>query len=168
MKRYIEILAKFYQDKYEVQCAIVRPVPYYGRFDNFELGSCHVIPALIRKAVDRQNPFEVWGSGYESRDFLHVSDVARGCLLALDRGIGKGAINLGSGTSVRINELAAEILRLAGHRPETVFNASRPSTIRSRTMSVDKARQLLGFRQSVSMTDGLKDTIDWYRGYSGA
>lgn len=163
MKRYIERLAEFYSDNYGLNLAIVRPVPFYGRHDNFNPETCHVIPALIKKAVEQQNPYEVWGSGWEERDFLHVKDVARGCMLAIEKGIDVGPINLASGTTIKINALADEILSLADYHAEMIMNTDRPTTIRSRTVSNEKAIDVLGFRPSISLTDGLKDTIEWYR-----
>lgn len=162
MKRYVESLAQFYHDKYGMQIAIVRPVPFYGPHDNFDFETCHVIPALIRKAVEKQTPFEVWGTGKEIRDFLHVEDVARGCLLALERSPECEALNLGSGRSVSVKELAQLITRLAGHEAPLTFNDSRPSTIPIRLVDVSKARASIGFEAAVSLEDGLAKTIRWF------
>lgn len=163
MKRYIEVLAKFYHDKYGLGVAIVRPVPYFGRNDNFDLASCHVIPALIRKAVEGYDPYEVWGTGDEVRDFLHVTDVARGSLLALERQPDCDALNLGSGSSMTIGKLAETILRLSGCTSKIVFNASKPSTIPIRVVDVEKSRMKIGFQASMSMEQGLSDTMEWFR-----
>jgi nucleoside-diphosphate-sugar epimerase len=64
--------------------AVVRPGALYGPRDNFDLASSHVVPSLIRRALEGESPFQVWGSGEDIRDFLHVGDFARGCLLALE------------------------------------------------------------------------------------
>ena len=162
MKRYMEHLAHFYRDKYGMQIAIVRPVPFYGRHDNFDFETCHVIPALIRKAVEKHVPFEVWGSGNDVRDFLHVSDVARGCLLAASRYAVCDGVNLGCGCGVSIRQLAETITRLAGHREPLAFEASKPSTIPTRLVDVQKAQRTIGFVPAVSLEEGLADAIQWF------
>jgi len=162
MKRYVETLAKFYCDQYGMKIAIARPVPFYGRYDNFDFETCHVIPALIRKAVEKQDPFEVWGTGNDVRDFLHVKDVARGCLLALEKYPEFSGLNLGSGTSVSIRQLAETITNLAEHNVPLMFAASKPSTIPVRVVDVSKAREKADFQAEVSLEEGLLDTIQWF------
>jgi GDP-L-fucose synthase len=163
MKRYVERLARFYHDKYGMRFAIVRPVPFFGPHDNFDFATCHVIPSLIRKAVEKQNPFEVWGGGRDVRDFLHVDDVARGCLLALERYAETDAVNLGSGRAVTIAELAGIIARAAGHDAPPLFDPTKPSTIPIRIVDTGKASERLGFAPARSLEDGLADAIAWFR-----
>jgi len=162
MKRYLETLAKFYHDQYGMDIAIVRPVPFYGPYDNFDFETCHVIPSLIRKAVEKQDPFEVWGTGKDIRDFLHVKDVARGCLLALEKYPDYSGINLGSGRSVSIAELAEKILKLSGHDISLTLAPSKPSTIPVRLVDVSKAKEKLGFVSEIDLESGLSDTISWF------
>lgn len=162
MKRYVEKLAQFYHDKYGMKIAVVRPVPFYGRHDNFDFETCHVIPSLIRKAVEKQDPFEVWGTGDDVRDFLHVKDVARGCLLTLERYPKCDGINLGSGCSVSIKQLAEAVTRLAGCQSSMVFERSKPTTIPVRVVDVTKAREQVGFTAEITLEEGLSDTIQWF------
>jgi len=162
MKRYVEKLAQFYHDQYDMSIAIVRPVPFYGRYDNFDFETCHVIPALIRKAVEKQDPFEVWGTGNDIRDFLHVKDVARGCLLALERYPECDGLNLGSGEGVSIAQIAQTITSLAEHNAPIVFAASKPSTIPFRLVDINKAQEKIGFKAEISLEEGLLDTIGWF------
>ncbi|MDT7041672.1 NAD(P)-dependent oxidoreductase [Candidatus Nitronereus thalassa] len=163
MKRYVESLAKFYCEKYGMKISVVRPVPFYGRFDNFDFETCHVIPALIRKAVEQQDPFEIWSNGKEIRDFLHVSDVARGCLLALERYPHWEGVNLGSGASVSIQQLAETILQLSGCRSRIMFDPTKPTTIPIRVVDTNKALEKLGFKAAVGLEEGLTDTINWFK-----
>ena len=102
MRRFFEILGEFVSSKSEMKVAIVRPTAIYGRWDNFDPRSGHVIPALIRRAVDRENPFVVWGRGDEVRDFLHVSDLAKGSLLALEKLANCDPVNIGYGQAMTI------------------------------------------------------------------
>lgn len=163
MKRYIESLAKFYCEKYGMKISVVRPVPFYGCYDNFDFETCHVIPALIRKAVEQQDPFEVWSNGKEVRDFLHVRDVARGCLLALEHYPQWDGVNLGSGSSVSIQQLAETIIKLAGCLSKIVFDPTKPTTIPIRVVDTHKALEKIGFKAEVGLEQGLADTINWFK-----
>jgi GDP-L-fucose synthase len=143
--------------------ALVRPTAVYGRWDEFDPRTSHVIPALIRRAVAKENPFEVWGTGDEVRDFLHVTDMVRGSLLLLANHAVCDPVNIGYGRTVRVREVVDIILRAAGHRgARVVFDASKPTAIPVRSVDTTKARQLLGFEPSVSLEDGLADTVRWY------
>jgi len=163
MRRYFERLGEFVASSSDLQISIIRPTAVYGQYDNFDPLTSHVIPALIRKAVERQTPYEVWGSGEEARDFLHVSDLARGCLLMLEKNPACDPVNIGYGQAVKIKDIVHMILKAAGHNQvEVIFNQSKPTTIPVRAVNTDKARTLLGFEPQVSLEDGLRDTLYWY------
>ena len=163
VKRFSELMAKFCHDDYGLRVAIVRPSNAYGRYDDFNFGTSHVIPALIRRAVERQDPYVVWGDGEEVRDVIHASDLARGLLLALEKySIGE-PINVGTGSEVKVKEMVPMILRLSGYRNANVqFDRSKPTMIPIRRLDVTKSREKLGFVPRVGLEEGLKDTIDWY------
>jgi GDP-L-fucose synthase len=164
MRRYVEKLSEFVSRKSSVQMAIVRPTAVYGRYDNFAPATSHFVPALVRRAVERADPFEVWGTGDETRDLLHVTDLARGCLLALEKHACGEAINIGFGTPVSVGDVVRTVLDAADYSGANVtFNPGRPGTIRSRIVDCTKARQVLGFHPSVSLEDGIRDTVRWYR-----
>ena len=163
-KRYIEKFSEFVASKSDMKISIVRPTAVYGRLDNFDLKSCHVIPALIRKAVERQDPYEVWGSGEEVRDFVHVSDLARGSLLMLEKYAKADPVNIGYGKSATIKEAAEIILKAADYKDANlIFDRSKPSTIPFRAVETSKAKRLLGFESTVSLEEGLSDTVKWYK-----
>jgi GDP-L-fucose synthase len=163
MRRYFERLGEFVSSQSATRVAIVRPTAVYGRHDDFDPATSHFVAALVRRAVERARPFEVWGTGDETRDLLHVSDLARGCLLALEKLAAADPVNIGYGTSVSVREVVRIILDAAGYADaEVVFNPARPATIASRVVDCTKARKRLGFTPSVSVEDGLRDTVRWY------
>lgn len=163
MRRYLERLAEFVASKSPVKIAIVRPSAVYGPGDNFDPATSHVIPALIRRAVEKEDPYEVWGTGDEIRDFLHVADLARGCLLMLEKYAAADPVNIGYGQAVRIREIVQAILRSAGHDgARVVFQSSKPTTIPVRMVDTTKAKQLLKFEPEISFEQGLADTVRWY------
>jgi GDP-L-fucose synthase len=160
MRRYTERLCEFAASRSQMKIALVRPTAVYGRRDT----SAHVIPSLVRRALERQSPFVVWGTGDEVRDFLHVSDLARGCLLLLEKHAECDPVNIGYGSAVTIRQTVSAILRAAGHeQAEIVFDATKPGTIPFRMVDTSKARRLLGFEPKILLEEGLADTVKWFQ-----
>ena len=142
MRRYLEKLGEFVAEKSGMQIALVRPTAVYGRHDNFDPAASHVIPALIRRAVEREYPYVVWGTGNEVRDFLHVTDLARGCLLMLEKYASCDPVNLGSARDITIRELVYLILSAAEHEnAKVIFDATKPVTIPFRMVDTTKAKK---------------------------
>jgi GDP-L-fucose synthase len=163
MRRYFEHLAEFVASRSGVKVALVRPTAVYGPHDNFDPVTSHVVAALVRRAVAKLDPFEVWGTGDEVRDFLHVEDFARGCLLTMEKHAACDPINIGYGTPVTIRRVVEIILAAAGHGNADVrFDASKPTTIPVRLVDTSKARRLLGFEPRISIESGLTDLVRWY------
>lgn len=168
MKRYFEKLAEFYYRRYGLKVILVRPTNVYGPYDKFEFETSHVLPALIRRAIEKQDPFEVWGDGSAVRDFIYVADMVDALLAGLEHLVGCDSVNIGSGQAVTIKESVEMILSLTGHtNAEVVYDATKPSTIPMRLVDLSKARTLLGFQPKVSFEEGLKRTINWYRECKG-
>lgn len=164
MRRYMERMAEFVHERSDTKVVLTRPTATYGRFDDFHPVTSHVIPALIRKAVERMDPYEVWGTGDEVRDFLHVRDLARGCLLATEKYADCEPINIGYGATTTVRDVVEAILKAADYADaDLVFNADRPTTIPKRMVDISKARNILGFEPRMSLEEGLRDTVKWYR-----
>jgi len=163
MRRYLERLAEFVVSQSSMRIAIVRPSAVYGRYENFDPATSHVIPGLIRRAVNKDNPYVVWGTGDEVRDFLHITDFARGSLLMLEKYAEGDAVNIGYGEVVTIKDIVQMVLKAAGHdSAQVVFDFTKPTTIRFRMVDISKAERLLGFKPRVDLEDGIRDTVEWY------
>lgn len=162
MRRYFEHLAEFVASRSKLKVALVRPTAVYGPHDNFAPATSHVIPALVRKAVEKLTPFEVWGTGDEMRDFLHVDDFARGCLLAIEKHAACDPINIGYGSAITIRQVVETILKAAAHDVPVCFNASKPTTIPVRLVDTSKAKRLLSFEPRIPIEMGLSDLVRWY------
>jgi len=161
-KRIGELQVEAYNIQYGWdQISIVRPANVYGPYDNFDLDNAMVIPTLIRRVIYGEDPIRVWGNGRSERDFIHAEDVARGMLLAAERGAGQ-AINLGSGVGVSIRDLVELILRTVEHRPEIVWDTSKPSGDRKRILDISRARSI-GFEPSIPLEKGLREVVEWYK-----
>jgi len=163
-KRMGEMQCQLYAEQYGIRIAIVRPTNAYGPGDNFDLNSSHVIPALIRKAVEKQDPYVVWGDGTSKREFIYSADVARGMILALEKYPVADPVNLGSGQEISIADLTQLILKLSEHNPSQVlFDETKPIGQTRRICDTHKANKLLDFSAQVLLSTGLRNTIDWYK-----
>ncbi|HVZ12545.1 MAG TPA: NAD(P)-dependent oxidoreductase [Patescibacteria group bacterium] len=162
-KRMGELQAESYRIEYGWEnISIVRPANVYGAYDNFDPENAMVIPSLIHRALSGENPLTVWGDGTPIRDIIHSKDVARGMMLAIERGI-HVPVNLGSGTGVTIKQIAETIAHLVPGGPiKIVWDKSKPMGDKKRLMDTKRAKKLLGFEANISLEEGIKETIDWY------
>ena len=164
MRRYLERMSEFVVQKSKMKIALVRPTAVYGPWDNFDPVTSHVVPALIRKALERLTPYEVWGTGDEVRDFVYVTDMVHGSLLCLEKYATGDAVNLGYGKSFTVKDVVRIVLKAAGHdKVEVRFDASKPTTIPFRMVDTTKAREKLGFEPQVTLEQGLTNTLNWYK-----
>jgi len=161
-KRMGELQAEAYRIEHgKSNISIVRPANIYGPYDNFDPNNAMVIPSLIKRAVDGEDPFVVWGDGSPIRDFIHAKDVALGMLLAMEKGIDE-PLNLGSGVGITIKELVEIVLSNLPKRPKIVWDTSKPAGDKMRVMDTYRA-QSHGFKPTVNFQQGIKDAMDWYR-----
>ena len=165
-KRMGELQAEAYRTEYAWDAiSIVRPANTYGPFDDFTSESAMVVPSLIRRVVDGENPLVVWGDGSAVRDFIHARDVARGMMHVVREGI-PGPLNLGSGSGHAIREVAEVLKVQQGGSLDVVFDASKPTGDTRRILDTSRARSY-GIVPEISLADGIADTLAWYRTYRG-
>ena len=163
VKRYGEKLCMHFHRVSKTRFAITRSGAIYGPHERFTLDDGHVLPALIIKAVDRLDPFPVWGDGTDVRDFVYVSDYVEGLLLTLEKHAEADPINIATGASYTINDALRIILDHEGHTPRIMYQQDQPSVQKTRLLDTAKAERLLGFRGRTSLADGLHKTIEWYK-----
>ena len=166
MKRFTEIVCDMYSNKIKepMKTLVVRPGNLYGPYDKFDWEKSKVIPAIIRRAIERHSPFEVWGDGMDLKDFLFIDDLIDGLLLAMEKLDDFEPINIASGIPITIREVLAEILISADYKNANVqFDSSMPTMIPKRIIDISLANKRLGFEPKVNIKDGIKQTIDWYR-----
>ncbi len=161
-KRMGELQAEAYQIQYGWdQIAIVRPGNTYGPYDNFDRENAMVIPSLIKRAVDGENPLRVWGDGSARRNFIHARDVARGMILVAKKMPGQ-PVNLASDVEISIKELVEIIIRQLDKKPQVLWDCSKPTGDQNRIMDISRA-QSMGFQPQTSLEDGIKEVMNWYR-----
>jgi len=165
-KKMLLVQAQAYRQQYGMNAIYLLPVNLYGPGDNFDLETCHVIPALIRKCVEAKEKGEdqivAWGDGSPTREFLYVKDAAEGILHATEIYDKGDPVNLGSGLEIRIKDLLQMIVRLTGFEGKIVWDISKPNGQPRRKLNIDRAREKIGFEAKTSFEEGLKTTIDWY------
>jgi GDP-L-fucose synthase len=142
---------------------ICRGTAMFGPYDNFDPKTCHVVPALINRVLNDENPFIVWGSPDVVRDFLYCKDVAKGILLVLEKGESMRPYNLGYGTTITIGEIVDTILKVTGKSPKVEWDNSKPTTIPFRMVSTERIEKELGFIKDYTFEDGIKETVEWYK-----
>ena len=162
-KRVAELQARAYSEHYGMSIAIVRPSNPYGPMDNFDPERSHVIPALIRRAMAREDPFIIWGTGKVLRSFVYAGDVARAMLLALERYAVCDPINVASEEQTSVESLARLVLGLCDFGDATVqFDTSKPEGHPGKFLTVSKAREKIGFVAQTPLREGLEKTVQWY------
>jgi GDP-L-fucose synthase len=170
-KKMLLVQAQAYRQQYGLSAITLLPVNLYGPGDNFDPDSSHVIPALIRKAVearDAARPFiEVWGTGSASREFLFVRDAAEGIALAAEHYDKPEPVNLGSGREITIRELVEKICDLCAFKGEIRWDPSKPDGQPRRCLDTSRARREFGFAARTDFRDGLIETIAWYEKQGG-
>jgi GDP-L-fucose synthase len=165
-KKMLLVQAQAYRQQYGFDSIYLLPINLYGPGDNFDPRSSHVIPALIRKVYDAKfggrDFIEVWGDGSASREFLYVTDAARGIVLAAEKYDKPDPVNLGSHMEITIRELAQLITQAFEFTGEIRWDTSKPNGQPRRSLDVSRAEREFGFRASTDFAAGLKATVDWW------
>lgn len=164
-KRIGEILCQFYGGKlkHHMDISVIRVDNIYGPYDEFSKEKSHVIAALIKKGINKENPFEIWGTGEEIKDFLYVDDLIDGIFLALQYNSPYEVFNIASGQNFSINEVASLIIQLCKYSPEIYYNCSKPVMVPYKKISIKKAETLLGFKPKTELKDGIYQTMEWVK-----
>ncbi|HVW00369.1 MAG TPA: GDP-L-fucose synthase [Planctomycetaceae bacterium] len=165
-KKALLVMLQSYRQQYGLNGIYLLPANLYGPGDNFELQSCHVISALIRKCVEarRAGAAEVpaWGTGSASREFLYVDDCAEGVVRAAEQYDGSEPVNLGTGQEIPIRDLAHLIAELTRFTGEIRWDPSKPDGQPRRRLDTSRAAELFGFEAQTPLREGLQHTVEWF------
>jgi GDP-L-fucose synthase len=156
-----------YRLQYGFNGIYLLPVNLYGPEDNFDPGSSHVIPALIRKVYEAQQrgdkQLPVWGDGSPTREFLYSTDAARGIVMASQFYNESDPVNLGTNYEISIKDLVELICDLMGFDGEIVWEIDKPNGQPRRCLDTTRAQEKFGFVAQMEFKEGLQKTIEWYR-----
>jgi len=151
--------------QYNKEYVSLMPTNLYGSFDNFDLQSSHVLPAMLRKfheaKTNKHSDVTLWGSGRPMREFLFVDDMAEAVVYALENELPEHLYNIGSGKDITIKELAEIIQKVIRHQGKIIWDASKPDGTPRKLMDVSKMKEL-GWEYTTELEDGIKKTYHWF------
>ena len=151
-------MCEAYNSQYGTRYFAAMPTNLYGPNDNYDLANGHVLPALIRKAHEAREAgateLVVWGSGKPMREFLYVDDLAEACVFLMEKGVGEGLYNIGTGEDVTIRELAEIVMEVVGFSGRIVYDTSKPDGTPRKLLDVSRMAQL-GWKARTSLRSGI-------------
>lgn len=157
-----EMALKAYNKQFGVKGVSCRLFTVYGPREN----ESHAIIAFISKALLRQDPYEIWGSGQQDRNFTFVDDIVEGLLRAAERITDCRVVNIGTDEITKIVDAAQTVCRIVGHTPSKFFfDMSKPEGVYARAASIENQKRWLGWNPTTSFEDGIRKTIEWYAGH---
>ena len=153
------------RNQYQKEYVSLMPTNLYGYFDNFDLQTSHVLPAMLRKfheaKLNNNAPVKLWGSGTPMREFLFVDDMAEAVVFALENKLPEYLYNVGSGKDSTIKELAETIQKTVGHQGEIIWDTTKPDGTPRKLMDVSKMKSL-GWEYSTELQQGIEKTYAWF------
>jgi GDP-L-fucose synthase len=153
-------MCRAYRKQYGLESVVVQPCNLYGPGDHYDLERSHVLPAMIRKfheAKVKGAPVQLWGDGSALREFLHVDDLARACVMLMNHPNPPEIVNVGSGEEVSVADLSSLIRDVVGYRGYETWDSSKPNGTPRKLLDSSKIRGL-GWVPTISLADGLRDT----------
>lgn len=163
--RYIEKICRFWHEKAGMNISVLRAANIYGPFDKFDPGNSNFIPALIRRACEGPEVFEVWGTADVVRDVIYVEDFAGGVCSVLGKmEDGIEIYNIGGQRPVTVGEVAEAVLEAAdGKKEKLVFNTDKPVTIKYRALDCGKIKERTGWTPKYDLKQGIENTTKWWQ-----
>ena len=141
------------------------PTNLYGYFDNFDLETSHVLPAMLRKfheaKLNNHAKVTLWGSGTPMREFLFVDDMAAAVVYALENNLSEYLYNIGTGKDITIKELAETIQKAVGHQGEIIWDSTKPDGTPRKLMDVSKMKKE-GWEYTTELEEGIQKTYEWF------
>jgi nucleoside-diphosphate-sugar epimerase len=161
-KRMGEVQARYFAQQTAMKVAIARPFNGYGpREHPEEITRAHVVPALISRILDGENPLSVWGSGQQTRSFVHARDFAMGLKLVVEHYPTADPVNVGHNTETSIRELVDILLNVTGRELTVWFDLTKPEGARRKSADTSKLRDVTGFVPETDLRSGLVEMVDY-------
>jgi GDP-L-fucose synthase len=155
-----------YREQYGMNTICVIPANVYGPRDTTDPAKTHIIPAMLvqcAKAIEEGKPLVVWGTGKATREFVYVEDVAEAIVRATESYDKIEPVNIGTGVETSIRDVVLEIAKAMGHDGSLVWDSTKPDGHPGRVFDVSRAYEEFGFKSTVSLSEGIRRTVDWYK-----
>lgn len=165
VNRYIEKLCLFWRNQSNMEIVIARTANIFGPYARFDPQSSNFIPAIIRKAIDKAEPFEVWGSPDVVRDVIYAEDFAKAIVsLLIHNEIKFDIFNVGSGIATRVDDVVNWILNASGHKPKSLlYDPNKPTTTKSRILDCSKIQNNINWKPKNQIKQGIEKTTKWWK-----
>jgi len=166
MKQFSEIMCDMYSKKIKnpMDTIVIRPGNLYGPYDKFTLKESKVIAALIRRAIEKEDPFTVWGDGNDIKDFLFIDDFIDGLLEVFSNNDIDEPINVASGIPITIKDILKSIFNVLKIKDlDPIYDSTKPTMIPKRMINIDKILDKTNWKPKISLDAGIKKTIEWYK-----
>ncbi len=151
-----EFLAKIAASHYGISIVCIRPFSGYGEDQETD----YPVPAIAARAANKENPFEVWGSGKQGRDFVHIDDIIDFILILMDNVSDGSAYNIGSGKLTSFLDLIQVFSGFAGYSPEIKPLLDKPVGVHSRYCDMSLVEDKFGWKAKISLEEGMKRVYD--------
>jgi GDP-L-fucose synthase len=165
-KKMLLCMSQAYRQQYGCNFVFLLPVNMYGPNDSFDLETCHVIPAMIKRfheaKVNQAEKVTLWGDGCPTREFLYVDDCAKAIIATMEKYDDPEPINIGTGQEISMRNLASTIKNIVQYNGTTCWDTSMPNGQPRRCLDVTRASKLLGWKADTSLNEGLVKTYEWY------
>jgi GDP-L-fucose synthase len=158
-------MCQSYNNQYATNFISVMPTNLFGKNDNYDLNSSHVLPALIRKIheakMNESKTVDIWGTGLPRREFLYVDELADACFFLMNNYNDSKIINIGVGEDISIKELAYLISDIIGYDGDFYFNSEKPDGTPRKLLDVTKLNNL-GWKSKLSLKESIKLTYNHF------
>ena len=165
MSRYTEKVLQLYSEKHDLNVLVLRPTSIYGKFDDFDFETCHALPAMVRRVVERQDPITVFGSGLFKKDWIYADDLVDFCLDHANKIEGFEVLNIGQGQEHSLKEILENILKIDGFEDANVIYTNPDEPAQISRVNCEKITTKYGYQSKFPLEKGLFETIQWFRQY---
>jgi GDP-L-fucose synthase len=159
------IMCQSFNKQYGTKFVSVMPSNTYGPNDHYDLQMAHVLPALIRRFFEaktqNKNEVTLWGTGSPLREFIHVDDVANGCVFLMNNDGEFDLFNLGSGEEINIKDLAELIMKISGYEGALAWDTSKPNGTMRKVMDISRLKAM-GWERHIGLEEGIREAYGWY------
>ncbi len=155
-----ELTLKAYYKQYGLKSSITRYVTAYGPGEN----DTHAIIALIKRAIEKKDPYIVWGTGEQDRDFTYLDDIVSGTLLACEKIKDATVVNLGTSKRYKIKDVVEMIFNATNFYPKKIiFDKTKPEGVPTRALDNGLAKKIIGWSPKYDLDKGIQLTVDWFK-----